>query len=537
MIAFPPATRYIEPKLSEALLAFTGGAIRRRSSIRHSGKQDARMTEQLYGRLRPVQRRQQWLFVLRTAAAGLLIGSCLAALVAAGRLWGLPAPGWSVWAMAAGGLVLGAATGALLRRSWKDAAVAVDARYQLKDRAETALAFLIDPRAGELHHLQVADALEHLDKIDPREVAPYRTPRTLLWAGAALAAAVVLALIPLRSERASAALAPPPAEVLAESERLEKTMLEELKELAKEHQDERLEELAAELEELVEEMQEPGVDGREALAKLSEMQAAIVAAQAEYNVEAVDAQLQELAEALSPAQATQAASQALADGDYSKAADELEKLDASQLSRRESRTLAENLRRLAESMKNANQGKLSEATSQLCEGLESNNPSQCKGGACQLAGMCRNQGMRKGISQCLGNQLSLLAECKGACQGACNGEKNGGSSVAKSDTPKNTWGTGASGQPLGDQATSIDGSRERKDVAGVHGDGPSEKQVFQSAEARQEAARGYRERYEEYRKMNEAVLDSEPLPLGHRQTIRRYFELIRPENADLDGVE
>jgi hypothetical protein len=33
--------------------------------------------------------------------------------------------------------------------------------------------------------------------------------------------------------------------------------------------------------------------------------------------------------------------------------------------------------------------------------------------------------------------------------------------------------------------------------------------------------------------MSEAVLDSEPIPLGHRQTIRRYFELIRPQNSDL----
>ena len=31
------------------------------------------------------------------------------------------------------------------------------------------------------------------------------------------------------------------------------------------------------------------------------------------------------------------------------------------------------------------------------------------------------------------------------------------------------------------------------------------------------------------------VLDSEPIPLGHRQTIRRYFELIRPRNGDGDA--
>ena len=30
----------------------------------------------------------------------------------------------------------------------------------------------------------------------------------------------------------------------------------------------------------------------------------------------------------------------------------------------------------------------------------------------------------------------------------------------------------------------------------------------------------------------ERALDSEPIPLGHRQTIRRYFELIRPQNDE-----
>ena len=34
--------------------------------------------------------------------------------------------------------------------------------------------------------------------------------------------------------------------------------------------------------------------------------------------------------------------------------------------------------------------------------------------------------------------------------------------------------------------------------------------------------------------MSEAVLDSEPIPLGQRETIRRYFELIRPANLDGD---
>ena len=50
---------------------------------------------------------------------------------------------------------------------------------------------------------------------------------------------------------------------------------------------------------------------------------------------------------------------------------------------------------------------------------------------------------------------------------------------------------------------------------------------------RQHASRGYREAYQKYRKMSEAVLEGEAIPLGQRQMIRKYFELIRPQNGDL----
>jgi hypothetical protein len=34
--------------------------------------------------------------------------------------------------------------------------------------------------------------------------------------------------------------------------------------------------------------------------------------------------------------------------------------------------------------------------------------------------------------------------------------------------------------------------------------------------------------------MSDTVLDSKPIPLGHGQTIRRYFELIRPQISDMN---
>jgi hypothetical protein len=54
-----------------------------------------------------------------------------------------------------------------------------------------------------------------------------------------------------------------------------------------------------------------------------------------------------------------------------------------------------------------------------------------------------------------------------------------------------------------------------------------------SPEARQQAARAYKEMYQKYQKLSEAVLEGEAIPLGQRQMIRKYFELIRPQNGDL----
>ena len=51
-------------------------------------------------------------------------------------------------------------------------------------------------------------------------------------------------------------------------------------------------------------------------------------------------------------------------------------------------------------------------------------------------------------------------------------------------------------------------------------------------EARQQASREYKERHDKMKKAAEAVIDAEPIPLGHRQMVKRYFESIRPSNGD-----
>ncbi|MCY2976527.1 MAG: hypothetical protein NTW52_17870 [Planctomycetota bacterium] len=44
--------------------------------------------------------------------------------------------------------------------------------------------------------------------------------------------------------------------------------------------------------------------------------------------------------------------------------------------------------------------------------------------------------------------------------------------------------------------------------------------------------REYRQKASEYEALSESVLASESIPLGQRQTIRKYFESIRPSSNE-----
>lgn len=61
-------------------------------------------------------------------------------------------------------------------------------------------------------------------------------------------------------------------------------------------------------------------------------------------------------------------------------------------------------------------------------------------------------------------------------------------------------------------------------------------ETVSTPEQRQEASRRYRDQVDKHEQISEFALDSVPIPLGHRQTIRRYFQMIRPQDAEMDGV-
>ncbi|MDE2506303.1 MAG: hypothetical protein KGM43_03740 [Planctomycetota bacterium] len=484
------------------------------------------MSERIHQSLRPVRLRLAWIRAARGAAYGLLAASIVGMGLGAARfVLGRDLP--LSWVAMLGLLPVAGALASIFRGwGWKRAAAAVDVHYRLKDRVVTALDFLHKDRDEPLRALQIVDAEVHLSVIKPAEVAPARMPRVLPYALATSGLAAALLAWPLANKPVAAGPSAPIPEIVAEAYKIGED-LEQLDELAKSDRDIELQKLVDELRAKVEEMKKPGVDEREALAKLSEMQAKIASQQAQYNVGLVDGQLQAMGAAMTPAESLEAAGNALAEAKFDKAAEKLELLEEPELDRKEAKAVAEKMKQVAESMGEAGLGQLAEAAGELADGLSGDGKGKFKKATKTLAKLVKGHARRRKIKEILDAELAQLDESKGECK---SNKAYRIRMPQKSNSPKSDWGAAISGNVLGNK-TELASKRDLKEINGKPGDGPSEMETTHSPEGRQTAARGYRETYAKYRKMSEAVLNGEPIPLGHRETIRKYFELIRPRDA------
>lgn len=492
------------------------------------------MRENLFRQLQPIRQRQRTVNVIRAAVWGLAGGSVAATVLGILRLAGTLSSAGTGWGVLLGVPLVVAASAAVwgwLKTDWLPAARAVDGHYELKDRTETALAFLRHEQVGqadELQRLQLADAVQHLQRVEAKQVVPLVLPSSLRWAAVTTALAVVLLCWPTGRSQVSAGPSQPIDAIVAEAEIVEEDLKELLEELPEEH-DPEIDALVKELLAKAQEMKEPGVDLREALAKLSEMQSALQAIAAEFNVAATDEQLKAVGEALQSAKSLQEAGQALQSGQYDKASEALAKLDNPQLDRKESRAVADKLNKASDAAEQKGLKKLSEAAKQTAEGLDKDNSSQTKTGLSKLAEAAMQQGNSKKISQLLKRQGDKLAESKSKCQG--NGQNNGNK---PGNRPSLKAGRGTNETVQGAR-TELDAKRDEQKIQGQKGDqGNSDVETISSTEADEQAKRGLKEVYHKYRKLSDAVLESEDIPLGHRQTIRRYFEAIRPNREDAE---
>lgn len=482
----------------------------------------------IHQRLLPVKTRQQRILLTRYVTIGLLAGGIVGLLDSMIRLgMGYPTSAGTVISYLAGLPLVGAILSFVRMTTFHQAASAIDAHYGLKDRSTTALDFLSKADARIIHRLQLEDAEAHLANVDPQAVAPWTTPRTVKWAVASSAAALLLLAISFPAKPVIAALVVD-ENVLAKANRAAE-QIEFLKEQNEEDQNPEIEQLIEKLSTKVKELAEPGVDIKEAMAMLSEMQAAILEEQKKLEEASTEQALQSIGDALSMAGAMSAAGSALAAGNFAKATEELDKIEQiPDLDRQTNRTVTEKLDQSREQMTGAKLQNLQEATENLSQGLASGNGDKFGEGARGLSGEAKKQGKRKKLGEFLRSQNDALEEAKGESdnRGGTGGGKGG-----------NQWGLGKSGNESGDKTQAMKSERNLE-IKGQDGDeGDVDSETSHSPERRERGQRGYREKFERSQKLNNSVLDSEAIPLGHRQTIRRYFELIRPQQSEMDEVK
>jgi hypothetical protein len=233
---------------------------------------------------------------------------------------------------------------------------------------------------------------------------------------------------------------------------------------------------------------------------------------------------------MTAAQALDSAGKALQEAKFEKAAKELEKIEDPDFDRKEAKAVEEKLAQVAKGMGEVGLGQMSTSASEMAEAIKGGGKPKLRKATRELAAQVRRHGKLRKLNDILESELAKLSERKSDVQANSYAK---GHRPEKSLDPSQSFGMSTSGNVLGEK-TKLLAQRNLHELTGTPGDGPSDVETTHSAEGRQEAARSYREVYQKYRRMSEAVLDSEPIPLGHRQMIRRYFELIRPQTADDD---
>ena len=278
--------------------------------------------------LSPIRKRLWLASMARGATLGLFVGTGLALVAAVLRLATVPTMHWA-WPI--GIVMAGAAIGLLFgmfgRRDNHSAARLVDQCYDLKDRSISTLQFVSESNPDSVRQLQIADAQQHLQQVDPAECVPLSTsPRQLRWA-AAFSAATLVALLAGNwlAPRVEAKSVLPIAK--AQSSELRETMLPELEQLAEEQEDPEIEKLIEELKEQLEQMDSETLDESDLLATLSEMEQSLAEAREALQLELTDTMMKAFATAIKPSDAMKQAAEAIETEKYDQASEELAAVD------------------------------------------------------------------------------------------------------------------------------------------------------------------------------------------------------------------
>lgn len=429
----------------------------------------------------------------------------------------------------------------------------IDRQFGLADEALAAreLAGLTSPawRAAILRQ-----AVAHTGSADWRTVWPVRWPRRagLATAAALLAAVLAVFLLP----RAPSVSANPAAALRA----AQQTALAELAKTWEKTADDKKGEEWNAFRETVAELQaklaDPSLSERELLVALARVESRLAAASASLAEAGVSNHSEDLADALAGIEGMEAAAKALKDKNLSAAADALDKASKA-LSEKDAKasfkdgTGAESAKRLAQlADKAAKKGdsKLAESAKEMSKAAEAKDAKSLGQCSSSLARQSReaaaNDAARSAassVARSLADARSALSEGRTPGQGddplqlagTAPGSTPGRSASSQSGPPGNGIGSAAGDHSPGAE-NALDAATRKESLTGTaNADGESTKRTVRASEAAPTlASKATVADLAEFTRLSREAVEDESLPLEHRRSIHRYFQLIRPSSND-----
>lgn len=499
------------------------------------------MRSQLLQLLRPIRRRLWLRHTYRSIFAGLTVGASLT-LLASLTAWAAGiALSPVILVVCAIPTCITAVAGLNCLPQWEQAASAVDQRFNLKDRTLTALR-LSQQESTSLAQLQMDDAVLRLEDIYPEDVVSFSAPSPLRRVCAVLLAiAVALQFVPHLSNPANAVMNAP-AYVSEQTVLDLKQQLEQLQQTAVESQTPDVQQTLDQIQQAIDRLDPQQTTTREALAAVSQIQQQLQQLAGSLNVKAMDQKLKDAADALAVTDAFRDVAEAIQQDQLPRAADLLKQKQSPEVPPEQALAATEKLTDIAEQARQEALPDLADSLDELADAIAAGNTPQMRQQSMELAGQLESHQQLKSLQQSLNSRIDALNQAKklalqsqsegeGMAANATGTNTKKGESNRQSDSASRKAGGKSTGNPAGER-TRLDAQRQMAQLRGrLTESGATDRETTIETESDETASRQAAEIYNQYQKLSEAVLETEAVPLGQKELIRRYFQQIRPQSA------
>ena len=453
---------------------------------------------------------------------------------------------WPAAALVALGAVLLVLAESRLREpDWGRIRRRADRCLGLPDAVLSASEFAENGASAEWRARQLAQTVASLQHVDWRRAWPVRVPGTLRISG--VVTLLAIAFVGWRfTVLKTSEMPPPPTAQARDTARALRDVFDDWDQSERDQHDPELRKLLDELRPLREKLagKDAALEAREAFKELGRVEDKLAAAQARLDARSLQPLAPDLAAALEKVDGlgTLAADVRRRDFEHAEAhadqaARQMQSPDAKTPQGPQAADAAQKFAQLSQKFGQQGNGGAQQSMSQMQTGLQQNQASQMGKGLDGLKQSLANQNARDSQKKDLSTQLRQMGMCKtglgnkeSLCKGMALMPKL---SMQRSQKPGHGAGRDTDLNRDG-SASSLAADRDQQKLNGTANEqGESETTNLSTLDPSQERAGAARAaNFQAYDALSKQAVTDENLPLAHRQTIKRYFESIRPDGPD-----